>query len=250
MSEKLQKRFIEKIRHKIWLTSDHFKMLENDDHVLIGVSGGKDSLVLLETLAIRRKIYKLPYKISAAHINVNEVPYEIDADYFRSMCAELEVDCYIENISVDLERADEKGHCFICAWHRRKRLFDLSREINCNKIALGHHLDDAVQTQLMNMLYHGSTSSMPPILKMFSGRVLLVRPLLFLHEKDVQQYSDYRNFKLIEKTCPYEDDTNRKFVRNLIETIDKHNKIAKTNIFNSTTKIFDEYILKEKFKFK
>lgn len=248
--DKLQKRFLEKVRNKIWKTSDRFSMISDGDKVIVGVSGGKDSLVLLETLAFRRKTYKMSHDIIAVHVNVKSVPYEIDRDYLSRFCEELDVRLEIFDVDVDFSKNTDKGYCFACSWHRRKRLFNFAKEIDANKIALGHHRSDAIETLFMNMFYHSSISGIPPVLNMFNGSVQMIRPLLYLPEEEILKYSETSGFQLIEKKCPFEDDTNRKFIRNKLEEINNHNKMALTNIFYSTTTILEEYIPTERLKFR
>ena len=95
------------------------------------------------------------------------IGYQIDREKLTAFCKSLEVPLHYRTIEPDLEKDPSKSVCFVCSWHRRKVLFDLTRELNFNKLALGHHRNDAIETLLMNMIYHGSVSSLPYSLKMF-----------------------------------------------------------------------------------
>jgi tRNA(Ile)-lysidine synthase TilS/MesJ len=111
---KVKSRLIDKIRHKVWITIDKFKMFTEDDNILVGVSGGKDSLILLEALAYLKIVHKPDLKITAIHINIKNVPYELDRDYFDSFCKELNIPYIIKDIDIDFDPNHKKGACFVC----------------------------------------------------------------------------------------------------------------------------------------
>jgi tRNA(Ile)-lysidine synthase TilS/MesJ len=144
--------------------------------------------------------------------------------------------------SVNFDPDHKKGPCFVCSWHRRKLLFATAKEMGCNKIALGHHMDDAVQTLMLNMIYHGSISSMPARLSMFGGSLELIRPLLFLNEKDIISYQQLRNYPELIKDCPFGSNTKRNTMKDFIAGLDSIHPSAKQNIFKAMSKIYTSYL--------
>ena len=128
-----------------------YELISPGDKILVGVSGGKDSLFLLEALAYVKKKLRLNITIHAVHIHVAEAGYEINRTFLTDFCSSLKIDLRFENVLVNLTENPEKAPCFVCSWHRRKRLFDLTHELECNKLALGHHMDDALETLFMTV---------------------------------------------------------------------------------------------------
>ncbi len=222
-----------------------FEMIEQNDKVLVGISGGLDSLVLLELLSNKKKYYKFDFEIKALHINILNIPYQIRKDSLSDFCSNLGIELiYVEKeIEID-ESKITTNPCFICSWNRRKELFNYSKQHNFNKLALGHHKDDAVETFLMNLVYHSSISSLPANLKMFEGRMHLIRPMIYLSKEDIEKYAKIRNITTEVKTCIYDKLTNRRKMLPLIEQMQKFNPYAKDNIFKAMSNIFDEYLPK------
>ena len=155
-------------------------LISEGDHILVGLSGGKDSMILLEALAERLSAVPFDFSITAAHVEAMGIGYEINREKLASFCDRLDIPLHYRSIEPNLEKDPSKTACFICSWHRRKELFKLTKELNCNKLALGHHRNDAIETLLMNMIYHGSISSLPYTLDMFEGRIRLIRPMMDL----------------------------------------------------------------------
>lgn len=242
---KSRKQF-EKICRKVGKTIFDYKLIEDKDRLLVGLSGGKDSMILLEALADRKKHLPVSFELFAIHVTATNVGYKMDTNYLTDFCKEINVILYLEEVEVDFTQKPEKPACFICSWERRKKIFAKSKELNCNKIALGHHNDDAIETMLMNMIYHGSFSSLPHKLELFDGRVSLIRPLLMMPEIELTLYASLRGFKKHEKSCPYEDLTRRNDVKNLLEAIEKLNKDARKNLFRAMDKIHSDYLPKRK----
>ncbi len=220
---------------------DH-AMIAEGDRVLVGLSGGKDSMILLQALAERRSAVPFGFSIEAAHVEATGIGYHIDRDRLTSFCRHLDIPLHYREIEPDLEKDTSKAACFICSWHRRKKLFELTRELDCNKLALGHHRNDAVETLLMNMIYHGSISSLPYSLEMFEGRIRLIRPLMDLDERMLDEYADLTGLVRIEKSCPHEDLTQREHIASLIKEIEKLHGKGPYNIFKSMGKISGEYL--------
>ena len=240
-SEKLFK----KICRKVGTTMRDHTLIEDGDHILVGLSGGKDSMILLKALAERRRSLPFEFQISAAHIEARGIGYLIDKQKLTGFCRDLKVPFHSRIIEPDLEVDRSKTACFICSWHRRKELFSLTKELDCNKLALGHHRKDAVETLLLNMIYHGSISSLPYSLKMFDGRLHLIRPLMDLDERMLEEYAELNDLVRVEKSCPHEETTRRKSIARLINEIEKLHGKGPYNIFKSMDKIFPEYLPKE-----
>ena len=199
-------------------------------------------MILLEALAERKKAVPFDFTLSAAHVEASGIGYEIDREKLTNFCKRLTVPLHYRSIEPDLEKDASKSACFVCSWHRRKELFKLTRELNCNKLALGHHRNDAIETLLLNMVYHGSISSLPYSLRMFDGRVDLIRPMMDLDERMLQEYAELNKLVKVEKSCPHENSTQRKSIRQLIENIEELYGKGPYNIFKAMDKIFEEYL--------
>jgi tRNA 2-thiocytidine biosynthesis protein TtcA len=241
LERKCRKQF-DKISKKVGKMLNEHRLADDGDRILVGLSGGKDSMILLEAMADRRRHLPIDFQLFAVHVSATNIGYEMDTDYLEKFCSGLGIPLYLESIEIDLTVDPKKSPCFICSWYRRKRIFELSKELDCNKVALGHHKDDAIQTMLMNMIYHGSISSLPQKLSMFGGRIQLIRPLLFIPEKELTYYATLRSFKKQEKTCPHDHATKRVAIKELIQQMDHLNRDARRNLFQAMDNIYEEYL--------
>lgn len=211
---------------------------------MVGLSGGKDSFALLDLLVHLRKSIPEKFTIEGCHIKAVDMLYKADEEFMISYCQANNIPLHFREIRVDYKTEGKKPACFVCSWHRRKALFAIARERKCNKLALGHHLDDAVETLLLNMIHHSSISSIPPKLSMFEGELEIIRPLINVHDNELAKYADSMEFPSEIDKCPYEDKTNREEVRNLILLAQELNRSARENIFRSMANIYPEYIVK------
>jgi tRNA(Ile)-lysidine synthase TilS/MesJ len=148
---------------------------------------------------------------------------------------------------VDLFNEGNNNPCFVCSWNRRKALFEAARELGYNKLALGHHLDDTIETLLMNMAFQSSISAMPPQLPMFGGELKIIRPLILLLEDEVKQFAVIRNFRKEIKLCTFEKDSKRKDIKKLIAQLAELNPQIRSNIFASMTNIQSGYLPADKY---
>ena len=157
-----------------------YHLLEDGDRILIALSGGKDSLELVRLLAQRARIYKPHIEVEAAHIIMDNIPYETDRSYIQHFCEENGIKLHILHSSFDESTDPRKTRCFLCAWNRRKTLFEFAVNHGFNKIALGHHMDDILVTLLMNITFEGSHSTMQPSLSLKHYPLLSVLSVWFM----------------------------------------------------------------------
>jgi len=143
-----------------------YALINDGDRILVGLSGGKDSLCLVDLLAERMKILKPKFHVEALHVRMENIRYESDATYLRQFCESRGVEFHLLTTRFDASTDTRKSPCFLCSWNRRKQLFDFAQAEGFNKIALGHHLDDIIHTAMMNLFFEGSFSTMPARLKM------------------------------------------------------------------------------------
>lgn len=234
---------VKKLEGKVNKTLFNYNLIENGDKVMVGLSGGKDSYSLLDLLISRRKSLPINFELHACHVMATDMEYRADIDYMQKVCKENKVNFHLKEITVEYNPNDRKPACFICSWKRRKMLFSTTHEFNCNKLALGHHLDDAIETLLMNMVNHSSISSIPPTLAMFGGEIKLIRPLSLCLDNEMKKYALAKVFPNEIHKCHYEKDTHRDSIRKLICEMEKINKDARKNIYNSMQNIFSEYLI-------
>ena len=164
-----------------------YRLIEDGDKILVGLSGGKDSLALLELLAKRSRILKPRFTVMAVHIGMTNIPYQSDLEYLKNYAEGLGVPFVYFETSFDLSTDTRKSPCFLCSWNRRKALFTVAKEHGCTKIALGHHMDDILETLLMNITFQGSCSGVSSADKELSLR----KPgKSFGHERGVEIFRE------------------------------------------------------------
>jgi tRNA(Ile)-lysidine synthase TilS/MesJ len=220
-----------------------FRLIEDGDRLLVALSGGKDSLCLLELLAMRRQVFVPKYSLEAIHIRMENIAYETDTRYLEDFCARLDVPLHIITTSFDASTDTRKSPCFLCSWTRRKQMFNLAQQLGCNKIALGHHMDDIVHTALMNTTFQGRFDSMPARLKMKKMPLEIIRPLCMCNETDLATFAHENGYQKQTKQCPYEHDSHRDSMRHIFEELEELNPEARHSIWNAlceTGKMVDE----------
>ncbi len=223
LEKRIRERFV-----KAFVT---YHLLEDGDHVLVGLSGGKDSLCLLEMLGKRAKIDQPRFRVEAIHVRMENISYETSTDYLEQFCKTLDVPLHI--VTTRFEPSEQKPPCFLCSWYRRKAVFNLAQELGCNKIALGHHQDDLLHTCLMNQFYQGRFDTMPALLKMRKMPLSIIRPLCMVEENDIRRYAELRGYVKQVKLCPYETASHRDDMRQLFEQIQQMNPEARHSLWNA-----------------
>jgi len=215
-----------------------YRMISKGDKVLVAVSG-QDSLSLLDVLQQKLSYFPIKYTLIGAHINVNNANATIIKDFLE----ERDIKYYILPLDLNKNRKDiDKTQCFWCSWKRREALFKLATRIGCRKIAFAHHMDDIIESLLLNMLFHGEISTMPPKLKMFNGRFYIIRPFAYIQKKYIKEYASLKKIPSMPYECPIGKTTNRMLVRRLLDRLEKEDPRIKKNIFNSMTNIVKNYL--------
>ena len=219
-----------------------YRLIDDGDKILVGLSGGKDSLALLELLAKRSRILKPKFSVVAVHVSMTNIPYQADLDYLRNYAEELSVPFIHYETSFDPSTDTRKSPCFLCSWNRRKALFTVAKEQGCNKIALGHHMDDILETLLMNITFQGAFSTMPPKLVMKKFDMTIIRPMCMVHEADLEEMAVVRNFRKQIKNCPYETQSNRTDMKGVLKQLETLNPEARYSLWGSMTNVQEELL--------
>ena len=241
---------IELIRLRSRLTKRFHKacadygLITDGDHILIGLSGGKDSLALVEFLGKRAQIHVPRFEVTAVHVRVKERDYHSDLSYLEDFCSRVRVPLIVKDTEIGEAKGKDKDPCFLCSWYRRKVLFDVAQELGCNKIALGHHKDDLVETLLMNLVFQGSIGTIPPLLQMEKMPIQMIRPLCLIEEKDIAEYAERSGYEKQVKLCPLEKVSSRADMKELIKQLEKLNPNVRDSIFGAMENIKAEYLPK------
>ena len=193
-----------KIEEKVKRAIFEYSLIANGDRILIGLSGGKDSLALVDLLGRRSKIYNPRFEVVVAHVVMTNIPYCSDAEYLKSCADEHGLPFIIHETSFDASTDTRKSPCFLCSWTRRKALFDIAKKHNCNKIALGHHMSDVLETTLLGLFYGAQMQTMPPKLRSrnFPG-MELIRPLYCVHEDAIIAWKNYNHLRFLQCACRF-----------------------------------------------
>ncbi|MGL4740306.1 MAG: tRNA 2-thiocytidine biosynthesis TtcA family protein [Sarcina sp.] len=225
---------MQKLLSKTRQAINEYNLIEEGDKVCLGLSGGKDSLTLLHILNLMRKF--LPQKFELVAVTLN--PGGVDNSPLHELCKTLDVPFYevqtqIKEIVFDIRK--EKNPCSLCANLRRGALNSKAQELGCNKVALGHHKDDALETYFMSLAYEGRINCFSPKSYMDKNKITLIRPMVFIEESMIIRQAKENNYPIIKNPCPADGKTNRQDIKELIKKLDKEMPGFKRNLFKSLT---------------
>ena len=252
-SSEIESRRLEKrLKERFVKAMATYHLIEDDDRILVGLSGGKDSLLLTELLANRAKIDHPRFSVEALHVRMENIQYETDTSYLQQFCDEQGVKLHLrttrfeigeETVNDARDARRQKQPCFLCSWMRRKEMFNLAQELGCNKIALGHHQDDMLHTALMNLTFQGRFDTMPARLRMRKMPLTIIRPLCLIEEADIKAYAEMKGYQKQKKICPYETNSHRTDIKRLYDEIEQINPEARYSIWralNAENKLIEE----------
>lgn len=202
------------VRHAV----DDYKMIDEGDRIAVGLSGGKDSYTLLYALAGLRGFY--PNKFDIAAITVDLGYPAFDTDSIKSVCDKLDVEYYVVPTRIS-EMIGDKG-CSLCARLRKGAFGEKAVELGCNKMAYAHNRDDAVETMMLSLMYEGRFSCFSPVTRYDDTCLTLIRPLIYVPAGRVMGFARSNDFPIVKNPCPYDNATERTYVRNLLGDMEKH----------------------------
>lgn len=221
-----------------------YSMLSDRDQVLVAVSGGIDSLVLLWLLQFWRKKAPIQYDLHPVHIDMGiwnkEMAGPNPVDAVAMQVQKIGLSLYIQK---SLPLTENNRTCFSCSKLRRKQLFDLASGLKCNKIAFGHHKDDLLETLFLNMFYSGNISTMVPKQELFEGRLSVIRPLAYLEKQEVEDIAQDVGITAVNNLCPLAGDTRREQVQKMLLNIYDQIPGAKASLFASMKNVREGYML-------
>ena len=242
--DKLQGRLLKRLRR----AAKEYEMLEKGDKIMVCVSGGKDSATLLYLLRNLRERLRLDFEIVAAHVDQKQPGYDggplinwMQDEFPEISYHHIEEDTY--SIVVD-KTPEDKSFCTVCSRLRRGILYSKAIELGCNKIALGHHADDAAETLFLNMIHGGTMKGMPARYTSARGSLAVLRPLIFCHESDIAEYAAMRDFPILPcNLCNNQDALQRPQMKLLLGTLEQFNVNAKQNILNAMSSVRPSHLL-------
>ena len=224
----------------------HYDMISDGDRIVVGLSGGKDSLTM---------IWILKERLSRIPVNYDLFAVYIDPGFKGGFSRNLERYCKESGYQLRVEYTDYGivGHskknrenpCFLCSRLRRKRLFEIADELGCNKLALGHNKDDIIETLFLNICYAGEISTMMPSQTFFKGRFTVIRPLAFVDEDLIRRFAKEQNFPDFINPCPSNKVSKRHEIKTILNKLYKSNRKIRGNIFKAMSNVKNEYLLKK-----
>ena len=211
-----------------------YNMIEDGDKIAVGVSGGKDSLTLLMALKNLQMYYDKTFDFIAVSINPNFDFFDINL--IENFCNSLSIPLIIENshskeIVFDIRK--EKNPCSLCANLRRGILNSIAIRENCNKIALGHNEDDVIETFILSLFYNGNIHTFAPKSYMDRSKITVIRPLIYLSEKDIKSFINRNKIVVMNKCCPMDGNSKRENIKEMINDLQKSIPNIKSNLYGA-----------------
>lgn len=217
---------------RMWRAIYEFELIEADDRILIGLSGGKDSLFLTYILKVLQSYSAIPFTLETATVDLG-FPDSLDTGRIEEQCAQMGISSHIIRTHIaDVieERRDRENPCSVCSYFRRAALHRYASEQGFDKVAFAHHQDDALETFLMNILYSGRVYALPWKTYLSRTGITVIRPMMYLTEKDVIRGFKRTGLEVVERPCPYSKGTMRARVKQLIAELAKENQKVRPNL--------------------
>jgi tRNA 2-thiocytidine biosynthesis protein TtcA len=234
-----------KLRRQMAKASGDFGLLEAGDRIMVCLSGGKDSYAMLSLLQqIQRKA---PFKFELVAVNLDQkqpgFPEHVLPNYLELQGIEYQI---IEEDTYSIVKdiiPEGKTTCGLCSRLRRGILYRVADELKCNKIALGHHQDDMVETLFLNMFFGAKMKSMPPKLRSDDGQHLVIRPMAYIREKDLIQYAEHQNYPIIPcNLCGSQENLQRQAIKHMLHQWDQINPGRVDNIAKAMSNVVPSHL--------
>ena len=213
---------------------DEYSMIQEGDHIAVGISGGKDSLTLLYALHGLKRFYPRKFDLSAVTVDLGFADFNLEP--IQNLCRELEVPYKIvksDIYDILFNVRQESNPCSLCAKMRKGALNDAVKELGCNKVAYAHHKDDLLESMMMSFLFEGRIHTFAPVTYLDRSGITVIRPLLFLYEGDVKGFVKEYHLPVVKSPCPVDGSTKREDVKNLIGEINHQYPGAKARMIRA-----------------
>lgn len=237
---------MKKILSRVRRAVDDYQMIEAGDKIAVGVSGGKDSLTLLCALAGLKRFYPKPFEVMAVSLNMGFEGVSFDA--VKEFCCEMDVpyvvkDTDIAEVIFDVRK--ESNPCSLCAKMRRGGVNDLAAELGCNKVALGHHNEDVLETFFLSLFFEGRLNCFSPVTYLSRRDIHVIRPMVYVPEGEIKGFARRQNLPIVHNPCPMDGVSKRQDMKNFIAGKMKEDKFFKTKIMHAIQTGLDDWSIKK-----
>lgn len=222
---------------------NEYGMIGPDESVVVGVSGGKDSLAVALALSLRRRWLPVSYHVEGLAIDWEEYPLsEAQKTGLIEFFDAIGVPLRITTAKMKPDSFGGVFSCYHCSRNRKRILFDYLRAQGVRRLALGHHMDDIIETTLMNMIFHGAIATMMPVQEFFSGDLTLIRPMCLVKEQAVERIAEFLDFPTAKADCPFHETNIRARIKPIVREMVHLNKQARENLFRAPSNLNTEYL--------
>ena len=215
---------------------ERYDMIDDGDRVAVGLSGGKDSVALLYCMARLRLFYPHPFTLAAVSVDMRFGSRDTDYSELQALCARIDVPFYVKRTEIGpiiFDVRKETNPCSLCARMRRGALHDAVKEIGCNKLALGHHMDDAAETFMMNLLRGGTVDCFSPVTYLSRKDLYMIRPMVYARESDCARAVRRGGLPVVKSKCPADGVTAREQAKQLLNSLEKEYGDVRTKILGA-----------------
>lgn len=227
---------LQKLLSKARKAIDDYKMISSGDKVAVGLSGGKDSVTLLCIMAALKKFYPEKFDLAAITVDMGLGLDEGELGDIKKLCERLEVPLYVEKTQIGeivFDARKEKNPCSLCANMRRGALNSTAKKLGCNKVALGHHADDLIETFFLSLFYEARVSTFSPVTVMERQDLAVIRPMIYIREKEVAGYA--KQNPILHNPCPADKHTKRQYVKDKLREMERENPKLRENVLSALT---------------
>ena len=213
---------------------DEYRMIEEGDHIAVGISGGKDSLTLLYALHGLKRFYPKKFELSAITVDLGFEDFDLSP--IQALCQELNIPYRIESSDIYeilFHVRKESNPCSLCAKMRKGSLNDVAKKMGCNKVAYAHHRDDMIETMLMSLIYEGRFHCFNPVTYLDRMGLNVIRPMMYVPEMDVIGFANKYNLPVAKNPCPVDGHTKREYIKTLVRQLNRENPNCKDRLFTA-----------------
>ena len=213
---------------------DEYDMIQEGDKIAVGISGGKDSLTLLYALSGLQKFYPKAFELVAITVDLGYQNFDLTG--IRQLCNDLQVEYHIISTKIgEMVTSDqlEGSACSLCARLRKGALNDAAKELGCNKVAYGHHMDDVIETMMLALIYEGRFCSFWPVTFLDKSQLTVIRPMIYVSEAEVKGFENKMQLPITKNPCPIDGSTKREYIKSLIKQLNAENPGVKKRLFHA-----------------